>query len=296
MDMRLALAKAALGLVVFLGPAHSASADNVATRWISRALQVVRVTNQSTQGAGRTYALTGVAMYDAVNGIERERLKSRAGGTLGVIRQQALVPSDGAPVQDTERTEEAAAAAAAHAVLVAQFSATTFPLLRAALDDALAAELDALGGAAIPSVNAGGEWGASVAAEVLLRRSNDGTQVPESQCVVGTVPPCDVAFGAGPGQFPRRFTGSQFRNMTPFGIQSIDPYLSSGPPALSSIEYAEAFNDVKQFGSITDTGTPEAAERAAIGRHWQAEASTARETGVGSSIFQAFIKTASRTA
>ena len=46
--------------------------------------------------------------------------------------------------------------------------------------------------------------------------------------------------------------------MTPFSIQSIDRYLSSGPPPLSSTEYADAFNDVKQFGSFS-----EAEERAA---------------------------------
>ena len=32
--------------------------------------------------------------------------------------------------------------------------------------------------------------------------------------------------------------------MTPFGIQSIQPYLASGPPSLLSSEYAAAFNDV----------------------------------------------------
>ena len=68
--------------------------------------------------------------------------------------------------------------------------------------------------------------------------------------------------------------------MTPFGIESIQPYLSSGPPPLSSSEYADAFNDVKQFGSFADTGSPAADERAAIGKHWQAEANTARETGL----------------
>ena len=267
-------------LLFSFGLAQSAWADNVATRWVSHALDVVRVTNQSTQAAGRIYALTGVAMYDAVNGIERERLKSVAGPARGRIREQALVPSDGAPVLGARRTAAAAAAAAAHAVLVAQFSAITFPALRAQLDDALDAELDALGGADIPPVTVGRDWGASVGAQVLVLRSNDGTQVAESQCVAGTVPPCTFTFAGGPGQFPRRFTASQFRNMTPFGIQSIHPYLSSGPPPLSSPDYADAFNDVKQLGSFTDTGTPEADERAAIGRHWQAEASTARETGL----------------
>jgi hypothetical protein len=269
----------AIGLLFSIGLAHSAWADNAATRWISHALEVVRTTNQSTQAAGRIYALTGVAMYDAVNGIERERLKSVAGPAMGKIRQQALVPSEGAPVLGDRRTAEAAAAAAAHAVLIAQFSEMTNASLRAQLDDALVADLDALGGDT-PAVTAGRDWGAFVGAEVLALRSSDGTQVPETQCVVGTIPSCTFTFAGGPGQFPRTFMGSQFRNMTPFSIQSIDPYLSSGPPPLSSTEYANAFNDVKQLGSFTDTGTPEADERPDIGKHWQAEAGTARETGL----------------
>jgi hypothetical protein len=96
----------AIGLLFSIGLAHSAWADNAATRWISHALEVVRTTNQSTQAAGRIYALTGVAMYDAVDGIERERLKSVAGPARGKIREQALVRSEGAPVLGDRRTAE----------------------------------------------------------------------------------------------------------------------------------------------------------------------------------------------
>lgn len=56
----------ASGLIASFGLAQRAWADNVATRWASQALDVVRITNQSTQAAGRIYALTAVAMYDAV--------------------------------------------------------------------------------------------------------------------------------------------------------------------------------------------------------------------------------------
>ena len=123
---------AATVLLSSFGLAQDAWEDNVATRWVSHALKVVRMTNQSTQAAGRIYALTAVAMYDAVNGIERVRLKSVAGPARGKIRQQALVPSDGAPVLGSRRTDSAAAAAAAHAVLVAQFSADTHSFSQAA--------------------------------------------------------------------------------------------------------------------------------------------------------------------
>jgi hypothetical protein len=185
----------ATGLLLSFGLAQSAWADNVATRWVSHALEVVRVTNQSTQAAGRIYALTGVAMYDAVNGIERERLKSVAGPARGMIREQALVPSDGAPVLGNRRTAAAAVAAAAHAVLVAQFSAATFPVLRAQLDDALDAELDVLGGD-IPPVTAGRDWGESVGNEVLALRSIDGTQVASAW--PGQCPHAHLLFPADP--------------------------------------------------------------------------------------------------
>ena len=117
----------ASGLISSFGLAQRAWADNVATRWASQALDVVRITNQSTQAAGRIYALTAVAMYDAVNGIERERLTSVAGPARGLIRAQALVPSAGAPVLGSDRTAAAAAAAAAHVVLVAQFPGDSIP-------------------------------------------------------------------------------------------------------------------------------------------------------------------------
>ena len=97
-------------------------------------------------------------MYDAVNAMERERLIHVSGHARGLIRAQALVPSGGAPGLGTHRTAAAAAAAAPHAVLVAQFLEETFPALRAGLDDAIEAELEALGGT-IPPVRAGRDWG-----------------------------------------------------------------------------------------------------------------------------------------
>ena len=151
------------------------------------------------------------------------------------------------------------AAAAAHAVLVA-----LFPSRKPALDAALASELAMLDDSD-GSVTAGSNWGRFVGEQVLDLRDPDGTQTAESQ-----------PGGTGPGVFPRTFSGTQFRNMTPFGVASIVPYASSGPPPLSSERYAADFNEVKTIGSATDTN----AERAAIARHWLAEGGTVRETGL----------------
>lgn len=195
--------------------------------------------------------MTTAAMYDAVNGIEvADGLSTRG---------RALVASyDGAPAGGSR---EAAASAAAHAVLSSLFASNT--TVKDALDQAHAEELAALG--SDPAVEAGRSWGAAVGSEVVSIRSNDGTQTGESK-----------PGGTGPGAFPRNFGSTQFRNMTPFGVNSVAGHLSSGPPDLTSAEYAEDFNEVKALGSFTDADP----ERAAIARHWLAEGGTVKETGM----------------
>jgi PAP2 superfamily len=235
--------------------ASPGSAENAATRWMQRALDAVRsgspAAHTSTPGAARTYAMTTAAMYDAVNGIDVANGASSRG--------RALVASYGGAPPGGNR--DAAACAAAHAVLASLFAANA--TVKDSLDQALAGELAALG--SDPAVESGRAWGASVGNEVVSRRSSDGTQTSTSQ-----------PGGSGPGVFPRTFSGTQFRNMVPFGIATAEPYLSSGPPPLTSTAYADAFNEVKEIGSLDDTN----AERAAIARQWLAEAGTVRETGL----------------
>ena len=78
---------------------------NAATRWVEHALQTVRDQNIGTPNSGRLYAMVGVAIYDAINGIDTAD---------GDTRVHALVPAPGAPAG---ASREAAAIAAAHAVL-----------------------------------------------------------------------------------------------------------------------------------------------------------------------------------
>lgn len=204
-----------------------------------------------TPGAARTYAMTTAAMYDAVNGIDR------AGRTDDTA--SAVIPSYADAPAGANR--EAAASAAAHEVLRTLFAenASVVGALKVAHDD----ELLALG--THGSIDSGRAWGSTVGAQVLAIRANDGTQTGGSK-----------PGGTGPGVFPRTFSGTQFRNMAPFGIRSVTPYASAGPPALDSAAYAEAFNEVKAIGSSTDGD----AERTAVARHWLAEEGTARETGL----------------
>jgi hypothetical protein len=239
-----------IGAITLLLAQDVLTAGNVATLWLNQAFDAVRAgipaINTGTPGAARMYAMVNVAMYDAVNGIDRARNTSNL--------KQWLVSASGAPA---EGSPEHAAAAAAHAVLVALFPDRESTLNAALIPDCPLPIAD--------TSEAGCRWGHQVGAAVVNARANDGTQVNQTQ-----------PGGTGAGVFPRTFSGTQFKDMVPFGVQSIEPYLSDGPPDLASEEYAENFNEVKELGSANDTDT----ERAAIARHWRAEGGTIRETGL----------------
>ena len=241
----------ALTAVAILTIATNAWADNAVTRWVEQALQTVRVQNIGSP-ASRLYAMVTVAMYDAVNGIDRARHLS--------TREDALVSLPGAPAFGDRR---AAAAAAAHAVLksfVPEGSAQA-----SALDAALTAELESLARAPQAAVDAGRAWGAAVGEAVIGARANDNTQTPETK-------------PAGTGLYVYRadFADAQFRSMVPFGIESIDPYVATNLPDLASDRYAESFNETKALGDVND---PDATRRE-IARHWQAGANTTTELGL----------------
>jgi hypothetical protein len=72
---------------------------------------------------------------------------------------------------------------------------------------------------------------------VRAARTNDGSTPNETQPA-----------GSGPGQFRASWSGVQFRNLRPFGIADSSVYVGGGPPALGSLDYAEAFAAVKVIG------------------------------------------------
>ena len=236
-----------VGSVVLLtgvvGNPEPAHAGNSVTRWAEQALQAVRAGNVGTPNAGRLYAMVTVAMYDAVNGIDTARDR--------FDREPALVPTAGAPPR---ANRNAAVAAAAHAVLVA-----LVPSQQATLDAALAADLAADKDG---DVVAGEGWGRFVGEQVVALRAADGTEMALT-----------IPAKTGVGEHRAAFD-ARFRNMTPFGVRSIDPYVSGPPPALTSDAYAQAFNDVKTFGQQDGN-----AERNAIAQFWLVEGGTTREPG-----------------
>lgn len=236
---------AALAVLTLYAPDAEAN-GNAVTRWNNQALDVVRTERLGAAGASRVYAMVNVAMYDAINAIDRRRHRS--------TRPQALVSGHGAPRFADRR---AAASGAAHAVLTA-----LYPNLSADYDALLASDLASYGSG--HRVNNGVVYGAAIGTQVVTARANDGSSPGET-----------LPGGTAPGQFRADFTSAQYRNMTPFAIADKTPYVTSGPPALTSREYEDAFNEVRLFGDRSYVNT----DYDEIFRFWAGSGGSARPPG-----------------
>ena len=194
--------------------------------WNEAALESVRSKRASDAEAARLLAMLNVAMYDALNGLES--------GCDEHGRNFVLVSPERAP----DRADaHAAAAAAGHAVLTAMY-----PDLAGRYDAQLFVELRRPGSHS--RVSAGQAWGARVGSRVVAARSSDGSSPVE------TLPP-----GTGPGQYGASWSGIQYRNLRPFAVANPADYVSAGPPAPDSVDYAAALAEVQLLGSasIPDT-------------------------------------------
>jgi membrane-associated phospholipid phosphatase len=192
---------------------------NVINDWCATMLQTIRTDRTAPPIASRAMAMTMVAAYDAVAALQPsyEPYHVTAQGPAGA-------------------SAEAAAAQAAHDVLVA-----LFPAQAATLDDALATSL-----AAVPAGTAksdGIAWGAEVAAAILDLRADDGsTQVVDYTPPTGAGwwEPTPPAYGAS--AFP------QWGQVTPWAMTHGAQFRPAPPPSLRSTEYTQAFHEVRLLG------------------------------------------------
>ena len=135
---------------------------------------------------------------------------------------------------------EAAAAQAAHDVLVALLPAGT-----ASFDAALATRLARFTRCAR---NSAPRWAREVAKKILEWRANDGWATPQTftpPALPGVWQPTPPAFAAA------GFV--QAGDAKPFGLPTPYYYLPRRPPALNSQEYADAVNEIKAIGGVTST-------------------------------------------
>src|SRR6266487_1632327 len=197
----------------------AAAKADVVTDWNQTTLNTLAAVGQRrTPPSGRLLAMVHSAIHDSINAIDR-RYEGYA------IHLDA----------HANASPEAAAAAAAHAVLLNQI-----PSQQANLDAAYAASLAAIPDGA--SKTDGISIGESVAAVILALRSNDGSSVtlPYVQApgpgVFEPVPPATAVFVA-------------WGKVTPFTLKSGSQFRAEGPPALTSDDYTRDFNEVKSLGA-----------------------------------------------
>jgi len=220
----------------------SAQQVNPVVQWNRALLVIVRTpgAQSPTVHPTRSFAIMHAAIYDAVNAIDRKH-------------RPYLVRVSGVP---RDASQEAAAAAAAHEVLVA-----LYPAFKNTLDTQLQQSL-----AQIPDGNGKTEGvliGQSVADSIVAARSNDGSNAP----------PIPYVFGNAPGDYqstPPNFAPQpQFTNwshVTPFALERANQFRPGPPPALASDAYSDAFNQVKSLGIANSTTAT--ADEALTGRFW----------------------------
>ena len=218
--------------ILFLGVAgaRQAAADEV-TKWNETASQAAFDSGLAdTLFHTRVNAMNHAAIHDALNAINR------------LYRPYALdIPATAGA------SPEAAAATAAHTVLLDQFNrliAFGFPSQQATLDAAYAASLALIpDGAAKTSGIAIGE---AAAAAILALRENDGWDTQ-------TVLDFDYPQGTAPGEYrftlPFNFAFSpQWGTLPPFTLDSAAQFRPGAPYPTKSKRYTEDFNEVKSLG------------------------------------------------
>jgi hypothetical protein len=247
--VRKALIGATLALAVLAAGGSSVRAGGSNAAIVFEWNQILQDTVPAPQNVltPRFFAMAHIAMFDAINAIEREF-------TPYHVR---LRYAYGSP--------DAAAAQAAHDVLVA-----INPSATATYDAALARQL---GDDPSRFVRRGAAVGARVASEVLAWRQNDRWVV--SPFPAYAEPPL-------PGRWqptPPVNANAAFTHVlsaAPMALLTPTQYLPPAPPSLTSERYAADVNEVKQIGkSDSLTRTP---EQTAIARLWNGVATTGAGT------------------
>jgi hypothetical protein len=225
---------AALAIVCALVSPLAAGAD-VVLDWNATAVSTMlaQTPPPSPFPQARFMAITQLAVFEAVNAVT-----GRYRPYLGTIEAP-----EGA-------SAEAAAIAAAHAVLLNYFPASA-PALNAARASSLAAIPDG------PAKEDGIATGEAAAAAMILLRANDGSAPAEffvpgapAPGVWEATPSCPTVGGVRVGVF------LHWRNVTPFGIRRAADFLAAPPPSLHSRRYAKDYAEVMTVGGIDSAERP----------------------------------------
>lgn len=221
---RAALALLVTTLVV-VAPVSAAPPVPAADAAVIRTWNQIAVSTVTAGGASPAafnyFAFVHLAMYNAVAGIT---------GEYELYRWDKHAPTNASP--------EAAAAAAAHRVLV-----TYFPAATATLDGHLAASL-----ALVPDggpQDKGIAYGVKAADRIIALRSSDGRNAPVA--VPPALEPGDWS-PTPPAMAP--FGTVWMGGVTPLAIESATQFAPGPPPAIGSAIYEAEFEETRIYGDI----------------------------------------------
>jgi hypothetical protein len=256
------LRAAAAIAVLCLTPAVSRA--DVVLQWNEIAVRTLTTQSPALNAftQARFAAIVQLAVFDAVNAIA-----GRYEGYLG----SPMAPTAGPIVAPVGASSEAAAIAAAHAVLVHYFPGSAVAL-NADRDASLALIPDG------SSKANGVATGAAAAAAMIAERAADGASplafyLPPSPVPAGEwdiTPGCPLDASGNPlgGVF------FNWRNVRPFGVAVpasghwTEPFRPKAPPAITGRVYAKDYNEVKRVGGVGSTERPD--DRATVARFYAA--------------------------
>ena len=233
------------GLMVSLLVGSLAAGADVVLDWNAIAVNTAVANKQNPFAQARYAAIVQLAVFEAVNSITHEYQPY-----LGTI----TAPADASP--------DAAAIEAAYEVLVAYFPSSQ-PTLYTAYLKSMGAIPDG------PAKTDGMTTGHNAASAMMLLRANDGSS-PALFFPPG--PPVPGEWQATPSCSPAGGIAFQWPNVTPFGISSASDFLLDPPPALTSNQYAKAYNEVMTVGSLNSTQRPQ--DRANVALFYAASSPT----------------------
>jgi len=229
--MQLQARTAAILVYAALGWTTQAAAQDPVSYWNERALAAVApnppVGRGNTPAVIIDLAMVHAAMHDAVQAYDK-RFEPYAG-----------------PIAAAAGSSPVAAAKAAHDVLV-----NRLPNQTATLDGAYTSFLASLSPAPSPADVVKGEVvGSAAAVNIIAERSGDGSFPSSFPQFTGGTAPGEWQPNAGTAGMVSPW-GATVRL---FALESLNRCQADVVPALTSLEYAEAYNEVKALGSATST-------------------------------------------
>ena len=239
-------------MCVLLGAALSAQLRGAQTlaaqsidpivQWNRNLLKIVRTpgAQPATIHPTRSFAILHAAMYDAVNAIDQTH-QPYAVSFSGVSRRAS---------------QPAAAAAAAHDVLVALYPGLT-GMLDAEFQQSLTLVPEGVGKTEAIQI------GRAAAQAILALRNNDGANELPVPYAFDTAP---GDYQSTPPNFPKQPQFTHWPNVTPFALRQSNQFLPGVPPALGSGRYSADVNEIQSLGVAgSAAATP---DEALTGRFW----------------------------